>query len=209
MTFKFWGVLLPLALPIAAMAEGSVPLPAPVIGIIDVDEVQLQSLAAKAVRTQADKYRQEFQQQDATEEAALRASQQAIEQQHRAMTPEALADKKAQESLAEKARAFDTSYAEYQRRKLARVRAFEKSLNQAMSKIQQAMYEATGKAAGDHGANVILPRGQVVLFDDKMNLTKEIIAYMNAALPTVDFPVPQLEGAPPAQTPPVPPKKKN
>jgi outer membrane protein len=213
MKLKIWGVLLPLALPVAAMAQGTAPanapLPTPVIGIIDVDEVQLQSLAAKAVRTQADKYRQEFQQQDAADEAALRASQQAIEQQHRAMTPEALADKKAQESLAEKARAFDTSYAEYQRKKLARVRAFEKSLNQAMSKVQQAMYEATGKAAGDHGANVILPRGQVVLFDDKMNLTKEIVTYMNAALPTVDFPAPQLDSAPPAQTPPVPPKKKN
>ena len=214
MKFKFWGVLFPLALPLAALAQGtapgSAPLPVPVIGIIDVDEVQLQALSAKAVRTQADKYRQDFQQQDAAEETSLRASQQAIEQQRKALTPEALADKKTQDAFTEKARAFDNSVADYQRKKLARVRAFEKSFNQAMNKVQQAMVEATGKAAGEHGANIILPRGQVVLFDDKMNLTKEIIAMMDKALPTVDFPSPQIEGAsPPAATVPTPPKKKN
>ena len=213
MKFKFWGVLLPLALPFAASAQGTAlggaSLPVPVIGIIDVDEVQLEALAAKAVRTQADKYRQDFQQQDAAEEAALRASQQAIEQQRKSLPPEALADKKTQDAFTEKARAFDSSVADYQRKKLARVRAFEKSFNTAMSKVQQAMYEATRKAAGEHGANVILPRGQVVLFDDNMNLTKEIITLMDKALPTVDFPPPQLEGSAPVQAPPpAPPKKR-
>ena len=67
MRLKFWGVLLPLVLPFAVMAQGAAPggapLPTPVIGIIDVDEIQLEALAAKAVRGQADKYRQDFQQQ--------------------------------------------------------------------------------------------------------------------------------------------------
>jgi hypothetical protein len=65
-----------------------------------------------------------------------------------------------------------------------------------MSKVQKAMIDATGKAAQAHGANVILPRGQVVLFDDKMNLTKEIVALMDKELPTVDFPPPQLDADP-------------
>lgn len=208
MKFKIWGVLLPLALPIAAMAQGGAPLPTPVIGIIDIDEVQLEALAAKAVRTQADKYRQDFQQQDTTEEAALRAAQQAIEQQHRAMSPEALADKKTQDAFSEKVHAYEANVADYQRKKLARVRAFEKSFNQAMGKVHQAMIEATGKAAGEHGATIILPSGQVVLFDPKMNLTKEVIAMMDKTLPTVDFPAPQIEGAAPPP-PPAPVKKKN
>ena len=62
-----------------------------------------------------------------------------------------------------------------------------------------------------HGANIILPRGQVVLFDDKMNLTKEIIALMDKALPAVDFPAPQIEAEPqqPQQPAQPQPKKKN
>ena len=204
MNFKVWGVWLTLAAPVAALAQVSAPLPVPVIAIIDVDEVQLDALAAKAVRTQADKYRQEFQQADAAEEAALRAQKQSIEQQAKGNTL-------SQDALAEKARAFDSSVADYQRKEAARRRAFEKSYNIAMGKVQKAMIDATGKAAQAHGANVVLPRGQVVLFAPEMNLTKEIVAFMDKDLPAVDFPAPQIEGdtpAPPApQQPPA--KKKN
>jgi len=201
MRFKLWGVLLLVAVPMMALAQGATPLPTPVIGIIDVDTVQVEALAAKAVRTQADKYRQDFQQQGQAEEAALRQQQQAIELQRKnnALSPDA---------LAEKARAFDASVADYQRMVQSRRRAFEKSYNTAMAKVQQAMVDATAKAAQAHGANVILPRGQVVLFDDKMNLTKEIIAQMDKDLPTVDFPAPQIEGETPQQPPAQPPQKK-
>jgi Skp family chaperone for outer membrane proteins len=201
MRFKVWGVLLLVTAPVMALAQGGTPLPTPVIGIIDVDKIQAESLAAKAVRTQADKYRQEFQQAGQAEEAALRAQQQAIEQQRKnnALSPDA---------LTEKARSFDTSVADYQRKGLARRRAFEKSYGTAMAKVQQAMIDATGKAAQAHGANVILPRGQVVLFDDKMDLTREIIAQMDKDLPTVDFPAPQIEGEAPQPPPAQPPQKK-
>lgn len=202
MKFKVWGVLLLVTAPIMALAQSGTPLPTPVIAIIDVDEVQLDALAAKAVRAQADKYRQDFQQQGQAQEAALRTEKQAIEQQ-------AKSNALAADALGEKARAFDASVADYQRKEAARRRAFEKSYNTAMAKVQQAMVDATAKAAQAHGANVILPRGQVVLFDDKMNLTKEIVALMDKALPTVDFPPPQLESEtlqPAAQQPP---KKKN
>jgi Skp family chaperone for outer membrane proteins len=206
MNVKSWGLLFLLTAPLLVQAEEAAspaPVPAPVIGIVDVDEIQLEALAAKALRVQLDKYRQDFQQQSASEESALRTTQQSIEQQRKALSPDALADK---------ARSFDASVADYQRRDLARRRALEKSFNQAMGKVQQAMFDATRKVATAHGANIILPRGQVVLFDDKMNMTKEIIALMDKALPTVDFPPPQIEtdstqqGAPP---PPAPPKKKN
>jgi Skp family chaperone for outer membrane proteins len=193
-------VLVSALLAAAPLAWAQTPpaAPAPIIGVVDVDEIQQESAAAKAVRAQAAKYRQDFQSQGSAEEAALRAAQQAIEQERKTLPPQ---------DLAEKARAFDASVAEYQKRELARRRAFEKSFNIAMTKVQQAMFEATRQVAMTHGANVILPRGQVLLFDDKMNMTKEIIALMDKALPTADFPPPVLEGeaAQPAQ----PAKKKN
>jgi len=184
-----WIISVALALPPMALAQtpivsGSSPIPPPIIGVVDVDEIQQDSLAAKAVRTQAAKYRQEFQQQGGAEEAALRATQQAIEQDRKTLSPQELADK---------ARAFDASVADYQRKELARRRAFEKSFNLAMGKVQQAMYDATRQVALAHGANVILPRGQVLLFDPKMNLTKEIIVLMDKALPGTDFPPPQID----------------
>ena len=200
MKVGLWGVLLLLAAPILARAEEPASVPAPVIGVVDIDEIQRESLASKALLVQLNKYRQEFQQESVAEDKALRATQQEIEQQRKSLSPEA---------LTEKARAFDLSVAEFQRKDQARRRALEKSFNQAMAKVQQAMYEATRKVATEHGANIILPRGQVLLFDDKMNMTKEIVALMDKGLPTVDFPPPQIEPDPAQPPAPPPPKKKN
>lgn len=203
MKIRLWGVLFLLAAPLLARAEEATSVPAPIIGIVDIDEIQRESLASKALLVQLNKYRQEFQQESVAEDKALRATQQEIEQQRKTLTPEA---------LTEKARAFDLSVAEFQRKDQARRHALEKSFNMAMGKVQQAMYEATRKVATEHGANIILPRGQVLLFDDKMNMTKEIVALMDKALPSVDFPTPQIETDPAQQQPPAqstPPKKKN
>jgi Skp family chaperone for outer membrane proteins len=203
MKLGFWGVLFLLAAPILARAEEAATIPAPVIGVVDIDEIQREALASKALLVQLNKYRQEFQQESVAEDKVLRATQQEIEQQRKSLSPEA---------LTEKARAFDLSVADFQRKDQGRRRALEKSFNLAMGKVQQAMYEATRKVATEHGANIVLPRGQVLLFDDKMNMTKEIVALMDKALPTVDFPPPQIEPEP-AATPPAstatPPKKKN
>lgn len=188
------------AQPAAMQGQASGQIAAPVIGVVDVDEIQQESLAAKAVRGQAAKYRQDFQQQGNAEESALRSTKQAIEQDSKVLAPQA---------LAEKARAFDSSVADYQRRELARRRAFEKSFNVAMSRVQQAMYEATRQVATLHCANVILPRGQVLLFDDKMNLTKEIIAVMDKILPSAEFPPPQIESEVPTIANNASDKKKN
>ena len=174
----------------------------PVIGVVDVDEIQQEALAAKAVRSQAAKYRQDFQQQGSSEESTLRTEQQAIEAQRKTL---------AQDALAEKARAFDAQVADYQRRELARRRAFEKSFNLAMANVQKVMNEAIGTVAMSHGVNVVLPKSLVLAFDDKLNMTKEVIAIMDKKLPSADFPAPQIENEPAAnaaQTK-TPPKKKN
>ena len=159
-------------------------IPTPVIAIIDVDQILQETLAAKGVRAQADKYQQTFQSEMSKEEAALRTTQQDIDQQRKTLS---------QDAFAEKARAFDANVAEFQRKGLARRRAFDKSFNTAMSQVQQGMLEATQQVATNHGATMVLPRSQVVLFDDKMNLTKEIIAAMDKKLPHVDFPAPKVE----------------
>ncbi len=118
------------------------------------------------------------------EETSLRNTQQDIDQQRKTLSQEAFADK---------ARAFDANVAEFQRKGLARRKAFDKSFNTAMGQVQQAMLEATQQIAAGHGATVVLPRSQVVLFDDKMNITREIIAAMDKKLSHVDFPAPKIE----------------
>ncbi len=167
-----------------ATGAAAATIPMPVIAIVDVDQILQESVAAKGVRAQADKYQQSFQAEMSKEETALRSTQQDIDQQRKTLS---------QEAFAEKARAFDGSVAEFQRKGLARRKAFDKSFNTAMGQVQQAMLEATQQIAASHGATMVLPRSQVILFDDKMNITKEIIVAMDRKLPHVDFPAPKVE----------------
>jgi Skp family chaperone for outer membrane proteins len=168
----------------APAASAAAAMPTPVIAIVDVDQIFQDSVAAKGVRAQAEKFQQTFQTEMSSKENALRVTQQDIDQQRKTLS---------QEAFAEKARAFDQSVQEFQKEGMARRRALDKSLNTAMGQVQQAMLAATQQVASSHGANMVLPRSQVVLFDDKMNLTKEIIAAMDKKLPHVELPTPKIE----------------
>jgi outer membrane protein len=201
--YRVWLLTIAMTLPLCALAEEQVPVTAPVpvptIGVVDVDEVLQQASVAKMVRAQAEKYRQDYQQQSVTEENNLRTVQQSIEQERKNLSSLELADKTRSQALAERVHSFEASVADYRRKELAWRQALEKSFNQAMVKVQQAMNQAMVKTAEAHHLNLVLPRGQVMLFDPKMNITKEVIALMDKALPSTDFLPPEIATeAPPA-----------
>jgi Skp family chaperone for outer membrane proteins len=176
----------------AAAAAGSIP--APVIAVVDVDRILRETAGAKSVDAQATKYKQSFQAELSKEESALRATQQELEQERKTM---------AQDVFAEKARAFQERAGAFQRKNALIQRAFDVSMNTALGKVRQAMLDAAQNVAATRGATVVLPSGQIIMFDPKMNITSEIIAEMDKKLQNVEFPPPKVEGEP-ASTAPAP-----
>jgi len=157
---------------------------APMIAVVDVDQVMSESTAAKSVRGQMDKYQQAFQEEVSKDENSLRSRQQEIETQRKSLSQEAFADK---------VRHFDQSVAEFQRKALARRRALDKSFSQAMGQVQEAMISVTGQIASEKGVNVVLPRTQVLLFDEKMNISKEVTEALNKKLTSVEVSKPKVD----------------
>ena len=149
--------------PVAAApaAKGGGGLTAPVIAVIDVDMVMGQSQAAKSVAAQRDKWQQTYQGELAAQEKTLRETRQKLDADRASMKPE---------EFQEKARAFEQTVGEFERKVLVRRRALEKSFAIAMGQVERAMIESTAQVAGSRGANVVLPRTQVILFADNMNL---------------------------------------
>ena len=179
------GVLAALLLafpPAARAAEGKSGV-APVIAILDINRVMQESLAAKSVRAQAQKYEKSFVEQDNKAKAELRAAQQNLEKERKTLS---------QASFAAKARAFDTNVREAQRKSFLRRQAFDRSVNTAMAKVQEGMIKATDEVATTHGITVVLVKQTVVLFDPKLDITKDVLADMDKTAPHVDFPVPQI-----------------
>lgn len=163
---------------------GGSALGTPLIAVVDVDLVMQDSSAAKGVRAQIDKFQQSFQDEMSKAEAGLRAKQQELDGERKSLSPEV---------FAEKVRAFDASVADFQRKGLLRRRALDKSYGVAMGQVQDAMVDTIRNVATARKANVVLPRAQVILFDDGMNISKEVIEALNKRLPHVDVPAPKVE----------------
>ncbi len=156
----------------------------PVVGIVDVDFVMSHSEAARSVAMQRQKWQKSYQADLSKEDASLRATKQKLEQERASMSPEVFQGK---------ARDFEQTVGEFQRKVMQRSRALDKSYAIAMSQVERTMVEVTAKVAGERHINLVMPRSQVLLFADAMNISKEVVDGLNRKLPKVDMPAPKLE----------------
>ncbi len=168
-----------LANPAAAQDKGSVP--APVIIVIDLQEVVKQSTAGKAIIAQRDKYLQQYQAEFSKQEDSLRDAEKELTRQRTLVSPEAFADKR---------QAFEKKVVEAQRKAQERRRGLEQSFGKAMSELNQTLIKVSDELAQESGANIVLAKNQVFLHDSRMEYTKAAIERLNKRLPAVDFPEP-------------------
>jgi len=176
-----------VTVPVAAGAQQvAAPQGSAVIAVLDVDQVYRDSQAGKGVLGQAEKYQQTFVQENTKEEGELRTAQQdlANEQQKKVLS---------QEAFSERVKEFEAKVGQYKNRSFAREKAFQKSYNTAMGQLQKAMFESAQEVAQAHAFTMVMPRAQVILFDEKMNITKDVVVAMDKKTPHVDFPAPKVE----------------
>ena len=169
----------------AAKQAGS----APVLIVIDAERIRRESLAGKSINSEAEKYDKSFADENRKDEAPLRTAEQEL-QKLRGTIP--------QEQFAEKARAFEQRVAEVQRLELKRRQAFEKSVNAATYKWQQAMLDASREVASTHNADAVLQSQALLFYNTGWDVTNEVIDLMNKRVTKVDFPPPKIEADFPA-----------
>lgn len=167
-------------------AETSIPRP--IIGVIDLQRVLREALAARSVRSQRETYVTRYQDEAARVEQDLRAADQELARLRSSLSADELAVKR---------REFQQAVASSQRDVQMRRRNLERAFGAAMSEVQQATIRIADEVASERGVNVILYRSQVFLFDNAMDLTDEILTVLNDRLPTVAFPDPEaMDDAP-------------
>lgn len=191
--FSFLG--LAAALPAAAQRAGA----AMGVIIVDIQQAQRESQPGRALAAQRDKYQQDFQTEFTSARQSLQRQDQELAKQKGTMS---------QEAYDQKVKALEQQVMAFQRRTQVAVRALEKSTDAAMSELMNAILTITGEIASEMGANLVLPKQQVVLHEPRMDVTVQVIERLNRRHPSVTFPVPQMEEAPPAETPPAKPAKK-
>ncbi|MDA0997186.1 MAG: OmpH family outer membrane protein [Proteobacteria bacterium] len=166
------------SLPVAAQAPTTV---APGIAVLDVDSIRRDAASIKAVREQIAKYRNSFQTEIDNEEKNLRTANQELAKKQSLLAPEAFAAERTK---------FEQRVVEVQRLVQKRRIELEKVQEEALGKIEQVVNEIVATMARDRGYSVVLKRGQTVVVDIKLDITKDVLAALDKRLPTVKVTTP-------------------
>ena len=184
------------ALVIAAVAQPGTAqaAAAATIGIVDADRLLADSLAAKGVRLEREKYANSYQAQVKDMETKLRTEDQELSQQRGVLAPDV---------FQQRATAFQQKLADFQGQVKEKQDRLDYSFQQAMQEIGNTIVTISGEVAKAQGITTVIARNQVVYVDPSMDITAPILERINQRLPAVKFqdPATLQTQAPPGAAP--------
>jgi len=156
--------------------------PAPTIGVLDLQLILQNSLAAQGVRLERDKFVNKYQKEVTDMETQLRAEDQELAGQRNLMS---------QEVFQQRAQEFQQKMAEFQAVVRDKQQNLERAFQQAMVQIQQELFLIARDIAQEREVNVVTYRSQLMIFDPAMDITQPALRMLDERLPEVEFPDPE------------------
>lgn len=173
------------------LAPGQPP-PAPVIGIVDVPEIQRVSSAFTQVREAIETRRARLNEDLQREQQRWRDEQQRLAAERGSLSPE---------QLRARERDLQDRITDSQRTLRDRAAAIEQLAQTALREIEQALGIVIRQVASSRNVNIVLPRPLVIFNDPPFDLTEEVAAQLNRMIPSVTLPPEAGEAPRPAAAP--------
>lgn len=144
--------------------------------IVDFAGIMREASAMQDARKQIRERQVAYQKEIETREQQLREEEKQLAQQRTLLAADVFQGKQKQ---------FQQKVADFQKFAQARSRVLDQALAEAQSKFSQILNEIIGSIAEERGANLVLHRGQAVLFATSMDASKEVFDRVNAEVPTI------------------------
>src|SRR5258708_36683799 len=171
---------------------GDQPVVHPVVVlVVDMQRVLQESKAGKMIQSQMQQQVSTYQKSLAKQDQDLAATQQDLQRQQSIL---------AQDAFALKVKEFEQRVNDASKRAQEAQQTLSDSRNEAVGKVDTAMLQVIDGLAKERGANLILNRGAVVMFDVRMDVSDDVIKRLDEKLPAVtgSFNRPAGGGAAPA-----------
>jgi outer membrane protein len=172
--------------------------------VVDARHIMIDSKAGKAIQSQMQQQATAYQKTIAQQEQELIAAQQELQRQQTILS---------QDAFEAKRKEFEQKFADARKRAQEAQNELGRAEQQAQDKERAALQEILTDLAKERGANFVLDKSTVLLFDGHFEVTDEAMRRFDEKLPTVTVnfsaggaPTP-TPGAPPTKAP--PPKKKS
>lgn len=177
----------------APAAESNAPAQpgaeAPVVAVVDVQHILREASAAKLIREAVDARRAAFEKELEKEAQELRRADEELRKQQSLLAPEAFAQRK---------RELERRYGEVRRRTDERRGALSQAYNAAMRQVRQEMARALAEVMKEREIDISMSRTAVLIFDERLDVTSDVLVRLNKRLPKVQVSFDQ----PPTAAPP-------
>ena len=158
----------------------------PIIAVLNPDLIERDSLAAKGIRLERDKFLTRYQTEVRELENELREEEQRLTQQRNVLSPEV---------FQQQVEAFQQRLAVAQQESRIKQQNLNAVYQQAMGQVQQEMLRITSQIAQERGVNMVLPQGLTLLSDPSMDITRPVLEILNERLPAVQMQNPEIDTA--------------
>jgi len=199
-------LVLPLALapPLRAQQAQPAPIQAPLILIVDMQQILKDTKAAKAAQTVITQQYSSYTKDVSGQEDELQKGRADLERQRTILSPEVFNSR---------ARELQQRYDALTQAFQGKRQALQQSLNEAMGKIEAVALEVVADIVKERKGNLVLAKQAVVFEAEGLDVTAEAIARLDVKLPAVVVNLPKEGEAPkaaeaPSPTPTLAPGKK-
>jgi outer membrane protein len=160
--------------PVAAQTVA--PPPAPVIVMVDMQQLVYNSKAGKGVQGQMDKQRQAFSKEVAQQEDELQKARAELERQRTTLPPD---------QFETKGRQFQQRLQELDRTVQAKQKAWQAVYSEAMNKVEEGALQVVAEIAAEHQANLVIQKAAVIFGKDGFDITADAMQRLDQRLPAV------------------------
>lgn len=154
----------------------------PIIGVLNTEIIERDSLAAKGVRLERDKFVTRYQTEVRDLEVELRDEEQRLTQQRNVLAPEV---------FQQQVEAFQAKLATAQQDSRVKQQNLNVVFQQAMVQIRQEMLRISSQVAQELGINMVMPQNLILLSDPSMDITRPVLDILNERLASVEMQNPE------------------
>lgn len=154
----------------------------PIIGVLNTEIIERDSLAAKGVRLERDKFVTRYQTEVRDLEVELREEEQRLTQQRNVLAPEV---------FQQQVEAFQAKLGTAQQDSRVKQQNLNVVFQQSMVQIRQEMLRISSQVAQELGINMVMPQNLVLLSDPSMDITRPVLDILNERLPAVEMQNPE------------------
>ena len=148
----------------------------PIIAVLDVQQVLRRAAAAKGIREIMEARRKKFEKEISEERLQLQGEETQLRKQSTILSPEAMSNKR---------RVLENKVSDLRRKAEQKRGILNRAFNGATRELRQEIAKVLADLMKEQNITITLARKAVLVFDQRLNVTEEVLKRLDKNLPNV------------------------